>query len=408
MNTQIVALDAPPTPRGLLLFRLALIFGLFLMVGLNSGGFGVILPSLSATYGLGTDGTGPIFVALTAGYLIAALAGSGLTARFGLYTFLTGGLLLFGAGSLTLWLLPPFALALLARLVLGLAGAALETGGNFYVAALPRNTALLNYLHAFFGVGALIGPLVATWLLDARLGWNSLFLVWLIAVAVLSVSFWVTFRGVKTLSVPPRNSEDTNRAPMRATLRLPVVWLAILFLLVYVGAETCVGSWSYTFLTEGRNDASITAGILVSLYWGGLTAGRLAIGWLAERAGQTGQDRLFMLGCIVGSVVGTLLVGVASSPVMSGAGLFIIGFCYGPLYPTTLAVLSRMLPPQLVASAISLITGLSIVGIALFPWLAGILFKLRGLDVLFPYVGVLAAVMVVLCVVLLKPAARRQ
>ncbi len=389
--------------------QLVIIFGFFLLVGTNSGGFGVILPNFSATYGLNKSDTGGIFVAITAGYLIAALAGSWLTERFGLRNFLTGGLVLFAAGSLGMWVLPPLALALFARLVLGLAGAALETGGNFYVAFLPRNTAILNYLHAFFGVGALIGPLVATWVLENQWGWNNLFLIWLGATLVLGIGFRLAFGRMPISSMSSAKPEDEpTRAiekPMVAALKHRSIWLATIFLLVYVGVETTVGSWSFTYLSEGQHFSTALAGWLVSLYWLGLTVGRFALGWLVEWAATTGHNRLVILGCVVVSMIGAGLVWLASAqPIIAGIGLFIIGFSYGPLYPTILAILSRLVDPALIASAMSLIIGLSILGVAIFPWLAGILFDGWGLAILFPYILAVSVVMIVLGAVLLSPA----
>lgn len=395
-------------------FQLGLIFALYLLVGVNSGGFGVILPDFSATYRLSKGDTGLLFIAITVGYLTAALAGSWLSERFGLRNFLIAGLVFFAAGSLTLWLIPPFILALLARTVLGLSGAVLETGGNFYVAFLPRNTALLNYLHAFFGVGALIGPLVASWVLENKWGWNSLFLIWLGGCLVIGVGFRLAFgrspidplssAESKAQPKPVKGQNEPTRKPMLDAIKHPAICLATIFLLVYVGVETTVGSWSYTYLTEGQHHSNALAGGLVSLYWFGLTLGRFGLGWLAEKAGLAGQDRLLIISCIIVSMVGAGLVWLAAAqPILSGFGLLLIGFSYGPLYPTTLAVLSRVVDPGLVSSAIGLITGLSILGVAIFPWLAGNLMQGLGLASLFPYVLGLGGIMIGLGVVLLRP-----
>ena len=53
---------------------------------------------------------------------------------------------------------PPFVAFVLVQLVLGYGTGVLESVLNVYIAALPGATTLLNRLHAFFGVGALIGP----------------------------------------------------------------------------------------------------------------------------------------------------------------------------------------------------------------------------------------------------------
>ena len=60
---------------------------------------------------------------------------------------------------------------------------------------------------------------------------------------------------------------------MLMALKVPAIWLAALFLLVYVGVETTVGSWSYTFLTEGPHYSPALAGGLVSRLLGHDTSG---------------------------------------------------------------------------------------------------------------------------------------
>ena len=195
-------LDAPRaeviTDRAVFLrrTRLGLIFMAYVLVGATSGALGVILPALSATYNLDKSATGSLFLAGAVGYLVAAFVSGWLVARLGIGNLLLAGFLVLGLSSFLLVVQPPIALVLVARLLLGLAGALLETAGNFYVAALPRNTSLLNYLHAFFGGGALIGPIVASSLLSSGGSWNMVYLIWLTASVLLGLAVWLVFRSL--------------------------------------------------------------------------------------------------------------------------------------------------------------------------------------------------------------------
>lgn len=401
--------------------RLGLIFAAYLLVGASSGGFGVLLPEFSAFYQLEKSTTGLLFLAGSGGYLVAAFVSGWLVERLGLRYFLLLGLLLFGLACLALVLQPLFALVLVARLVLGLSIAILETGGNFYVAALPRNTALFNYLHAFFGGGALLGPIIATTVLSYGWGWASFFFICAMGSLGLGIGFALAFRTLpatfQTTKPTPEvenqpsaeasenNKSGTARNSMIRALKLPTVWLAALFLLVYVGGESSVGSWTYTFLTEGQLYAPALAGWLVSGYWLGLTLGRLVLAWGVERLGLAGRDRTLLMGCIIMAMAGAVLVWLFSGqPLVAGFGLLIVGFSFGPIYPTTLAVLSKLVPPKLLPSSIALITSLSILGIAVFPWLAGLLLQWAGSATLFPYVIGLCGAMIIVGVFLLKPA----
>jgi len=62
----------------------------------------------------------------------------------------------------------------------------IDAGLNAYIAGLPDNTAPLNYLHAFYGVGALRGPVIASAILAIGLGWNFVYLLFPTTIALLS------------------------------------------------------------------------------------------------------------------------------------------------------------------------------------------------------------------------------
>src|SRR5206468_908325 len=98
--------------------------------------------------------------------------------KIGQRWYLTWGTAICLASTLAFSLKPSFILVLVANLFLGFGTGVIDTGFNALISMLPRRMNLLNYLHAFYGTGALLGPLVASAFLSIHWEWNTVYLVW--------------------------------------------------------------------------------------------------------------------------------------------------------------------------------------------------------------------------------------
>ena len=107
---------------------------------------------------------------------------------------------------------------------------------------------------------------------------------------------------------PDLHTQQVGEAPQKnvlsSALRVRNVWLSAAFLLLYVGVEVSMGTWSYSLLTEERHQDALLSGWAVSGYWLGLTLGRLILGHVGERIG----NKRLIQACLAGVVVGVLLV----------------------------------------------------------------------------------------------------
>jgi fucose permease len=355
----------------------------FALVGISGGANGVLLPSLSAFYHVGDAVLGLLFLVSSLGYFLSALSSGLLTERLGLRWLLGIGSAILLLGMLGFGLRFPFVLLLFARLLIGLGIGIVETGFNVFVTALPRHTTLLNYLHAFYGVGALVGPLLASTILALAWGWNSVYLL----MGGLSLPLLL---GIGTVFDSPISEPSTQEGEptgggnvLSATLKLPIVWLAAIFLLVYVGVEVSLGNWSYSFLLEARQQGTVSAGWIVSGFWLGLTLGRFTLQAMAERLGI--GTKTLMHACLIGIGIGLLLVWLVPLGAIAALGFCFIGFSLAPIYPLTVAIAPKLVPARLGPSTIGLLVSVSIIGLALFPWAAGILAQILGIWTLLPY-----------------------
>lgn len=381
--------DTQPKTNTNLRWQVALAFIAFILIGANDGAVGVILPSLGQYYNISKGIVSLLFLAGSIGYLTAAFSSGLLLEKLGRRSFLMLGASVFLVGAAVNSFKPPFVVLLVSLLIIGFGVAIIDAGLNAYIASLPNSTSTLNYLHAFYGMGALIGPVIATTLVIVwSLGWNSVYWLWIAYGALILIGIAVMYHSSHSADSGADKSQETGNV-MVAALRLRVVWLAAFFLLFYVGTEVSMGNWSFSYLTEYRHRPDVLSGWTVSGYWLGLTLGRLILPRFAKRYG----NRRLIQGCLVGVAAGLLLVWFGQVEAIEIFGLLLTGFSLGPIFPTTIAIMPELIPQRILQSAIGFMASLGAMGAAFFPWIAGNLAQLIGLWTLLPYAIVLTIAM---------------
>jgi fucose permease len=386
-----------PLTRSLRL-KIGLAFSAFILIGASDATMGVILPGMSAHYHVDKGTIGLLFICMSIGYILGSFNNGLLIDRLGNRVFLMCASGIFLLVAIMISIMPPFLLLAIVYLFLGLSIAMFDAGLNSYIAGLPDNTKLLNYLHAFYGAGALLGPAVASSLLALQRGWSSPYIVWGSMSLILLLGIAFLFKE----SAPQQQEKTATEGNILTTvLKLRIVWLTAIFLMVYVGTEISLGSWSYSFLTEERHGATLISGWTVSGYWFGLMLGRLLLGRVAQRIGD---KRLIEL-CLVGVAISLLIIWTLPFPLASAFGLCLAGFSLGPIFPTTIALMSKLVSGRLLPTAIGFLASLGSMGGSLFPWLAGNLAQHIGLWSLLPYVIILTVVQACLWLILYKQPA---
>jgi fucose permease len=361
-------------------------YAAFVLVGLGAGVGGVLLPAQIRDYGLDKATIGVTFFASSAGFLLAGSTAGALIHRLGTRMALSVGGAAFIAAGLYTATRPAFAALVAVQVVAGYGTGVLESVLNAYLAALPDSTTLLNWLHAFFGVGALIGPLLATWMLGFT-EWPSVWLVLALVGVPLVAGFQATLRPAAA-RLPDGPAAPSHEGLLRMALRRPAVLLGATFLAVYVGLEISVGRWGFSFLVSEHGYGDLLAGYTVSGYWLGLTLGRFVLSPVAARLRWTAVRLAFA--CLFGVMFATALLWAA--PVTAVAAFALLGFFLGPLFPTTMAVAPSLATDELAPTTIGLLNGVSVLGGSLLPFLAGALADWTGLWTLPPYALALAAV----------------
>jgi fucose permease len=356
--------------------RLAILAGLaFISLGLPDGLLGVAWPSMRLFFGLDIEAVGALLVATTCGYVASSFSSGRVLRWINVGSVLAlscalSAVVLLGYATTSRW-----PLMVLLGIALGVGGGAIDSGLNTY-AATHHGARTLNWLHACYGIGAATGPLIMTTVLGMGLGWQRGYVIVGLAQLVLAVCFGATFRWWERT----QNAGDTPTtlafATIPATLRLKGARLGIVAFFVYAGVEGSAGVWMYTLLTEGRGVNPVDAARAVSLFWGGLTGGRL----LAAFAGARMPPPRLLWTALWGVTLGTLIVWFNVSPGLTYAGVLLAGFACGPIFPTLVAVTPARLGAEHAANAVGFQIASAALGLSLLPSLVGVAAGAFGVD----------------------------
>ncbi|WP_430501081.1 MFS transporter [Micromonospora trifolii] len=394
---------APARPRALLLL---LSYLAFVSLGLPDGLLGVSWPSIRGDFEVPTEAVGWVLTAGTIGYLTSSVLAGFTLARIGVGALLAGSTVLASLALTGYSVSPVLAVLVGCALVLGLGSGAVDSGLNAYAAGAfgPRH---MNWLHAFFGLGVAIGPLIMTGVLSAGLAWRWGYGIVAAAQLVLAIAFVLTMRawqrGVPAsagASAPTEAGAPVQATPaapilgvpVRDTLRLPAVWSGLLAFMLYVAIEVAAGLWAFLLLTEGRGLSAALAGGCVSAYWGSLFVGRVVQGLVAERLGAG----LVLRVSLAGMAVGAALIAVPGPALLAVLGLVVVGFAAAPVFPLLTLTTADRVGAAHADRAIGLQIGASGVGAALVPAGLGVLIGNTSVEVLGSALLVLALALIAL------------
>lgn len=352
----------------------------FVSLGMPDGLLGVGWPSIRSDFGVPAAAIGVLLGVGTGGYLLSSVAAGFAIARLGIGWLLAGSTGMTGLALTGYALAPDLPVLAGCGLLLGLGAGAIDSALNAY-AAWAFGARHMNWLHASFGFGAMLGPLVMTSVLAVGLSWRWGYATVAVAQALLAAAFVAT-TGAWGTQEPASTAARSESAPdlpadrRRATLALPAVWIGALSFALYAGIELGAGVWAYTVLTEDRGLATAVAGVCVAGYWGSLFAGRLVFGVIA---GRLGPGRV-LTGSMLGMVVGALLIAVPAPAWVAVLGLVLIGGAAAPVFPLLTLTTADRVGAQYADRAIGVQVGAAAAGGAGLPAAIGAVIGRWGLD----------------------------
>jgi fucose permease len=360
----------------------------FVVIGMPGGVLNIAWKYMEPTFHVELDSLGILLGVGTVGYLIMSFINGRVIGRLGISRALLSGGLLSALGMLTYVLVPTWETLVAFSIIASMGSGIIDAGLNTFVSA-HYSAGRLNWLHAAFGVGATLGPLVATFTIT-RLdqSWRLSYGIAMILFMILSLCFFLT-RQRWTLSLDETPDTRAPNISFRETLRAPLVIPLIGLFFLYAGLEVSAAQLANTLFIDGRGISQETAGTWISFYWFSFTAGRVIMGFFADRL----TAQLIVRSGAIGAILGGLLLALNITPGFSFLGLALIGFALAPIFATLVAETPKRVGMRHAANAIGFEVGMAGVGIAMLPGLGGFLAQRVDLEIIGPFLVGVAVVM---------------
>jgi FHS family glucose/mannose:H+ symporter-like MFS transporter len=337
----------------------------------------VILPSLirSIEHGFHQSDAafGVLYLVKSILYAVGAFAGGFLTERLGRRIVLSAAAVISALSLLLAALAPSWAPFVLGAALVSLGGAVIDAGVNGLFLDLFREArgGALNFLHLFFSVGALIAPLPIGVLISAGVAWQAV-------MAAAAAASFIMATVLAALPMPSgrhhRDVETDSGGAIGESERRMLPFFALAGAIgLYVAQELGVSNWVVRFLSD--QPLSVATATL-SVFWLGLSVGRLASRWVAEMFDYTA----FTVACVIlASITLALAVVVPWFP-LSLAFFGLSGLFNGPTYPMIMAIGGQLYPHRLARLSGGLTAGGSL-GTLVYPPLMGLMAAQVGLRV---------------------------
>ena len=371
---------------------LVVIYIAFVSLGLPDGVLGVAWPAMRAEFSQPLAAVGLISIVMTVCGALSALYSGRVVSRWGtgVVVMLSGALT--GLALLGFSWAPSFGWVLALATLLGLGAGAVDTGLNHFVAQ-HYSSRHMNWLHGFWGVGATAGPFIMGSALASSVGWSGGYQT--IGLIQLSLAL-LLFLALPLWKQASAGAADEATEGHPLTRFKPVnpwaVWLAPLTFLLYVASEMGTALWAASILITSRHLDPLTAGVWVSLYFGSITAGRFAIGLVANRLGNRRLVRVGILTAMAGAALFAIPV---LPPTLSLMGLMLMGLGCAPIYPSLMHETAQRFPPLTARRVMGRQLMFSYLGGSVVPAAFGVLATYAGLVWVMPVVVVVLMALLV-------------
>ena len=353
----------------------------FISLGLPDSMLGSAWPAMNVSLNAPLWGAGLVQMLISFCTIISSLNSAKLIRRFG-----TGKLTAISVATTALALLgfslaKNYAFLLLMAVPLGLGAGAVDAGLNNYV-ALHCEAKHMSWLHCFWGIGTIIGPMILSAVLRIGGSWATGYrAVGLIQCAVSALLFATL--GMWKHGNIQQEEHGAKALSVWEVLSLPGAKAGMVTFLCYCAVESTLGLWGATYISQVRGVDEATAASFGAMFYIGITVGRAISGFMAmkllpKQMVRVGQA-LLALGCI--------FMMIPAGSTLSGIGLVVCGLGCAPIYPNIIQDTPVNYGAENSQAAIGVQMAFAYVGSTFLPSIFGALAGVGGYGLL-PYFAI--------------------
>ena len=346
---------------------------MFLMFAMTTDSVGLIIPEVIEEFKLSMTAAGAFHYANMIAIALAGIFLGYLADKLGRKKTIILGLILFALNSYLFAVGNSFIFFIVLLVISGAAIGIFKTGALALVgdisSSTTEHTATMNMVEGFFGVGAIIGPAVVTWLLSRNFSWKWIYIIagTICVILILTASFVKYPKTVKSMDEPI----DFKRT--MGMMKDPYALGFSLGIFLYVAAECAIYVWMPTLFEGYSGSFAFIVAYAISIFFILRVIGRFLGAWVLARFSWTSVMALFSFSifiCFIGSMIGGLSYGIWLLPL---SGLFM-----SMIYPTLNSKGISCFPKTEHGAVAGVILFFTCVAAAAGPWAMGVVSDIFG------------------------------
>lgn len=370
---------------------LVIIYLAFISLGLPDSLLGSAWPAMYGGFGVDIASAGIISMIIAGGTIVSSLLSDRLIRKLGTSYITLICVAMTAVALLGISFSGSFIAVCLWAVPLGLGAGSIDAALNNFV-ALHYKAAHMNWVHAFWGIGTIIGPLIISSVLIQSGTWNTAYRVisflqfGLVAILIFSLPLWKKARSPSK----PEEADQKASIALPTAIRLPKAKPTLLAFFCYCSVEATVTLWGSSYLVTVRGIAEDVAAGWISLYFIGITLGRILSGFLSMKLSQKQLIRLGQL--LIG--IGIIVLFLPLPSLAAVVGLLFIGLGCAPIFPSLLHETPNTFGKINSQALMGIQMASAYVGTTFMPPLFGLLAERTGYGALPFYLGALLVLMV--------------